>query len=57
MPKSVRPPKNTAILPLPGIPKRIVGTNPPPSFALFADSGAMTPLISPLPNLLLSFEV
>jgi hypothetical protein len=45
------------MLPLPGIPNSKVGIKPPPSFALFAASGPITPLISPFPNLDLSFEV
>ena len=45
------------MLPEPGIPKIKVGINAPPSFALLADSGAITPRISPLPNWEVSFVV
>lgn len=34
----------------PGIPKAIVGTSEPPSFALFDDSDAITPRTSPRPK-------
>ena len=37
------PPRNTAMLPEPGMPNSRVGIRPPPSLALFADSGASTP--------------
>ena len=46
-----------AIDPDPGMPKISVGTSPPPSFALFELSGAITPRMSPWPNCDLSFAV
>ena len=50
MPIRTIPPRKTAIEPEPGMPNISVGRSPPPSFALFALSGAMTPRTSPLPK-------
>ena len=55
-PKRASAPIKTAIEPDPGMPKRSVGTNPPPSFALLELSGPITPRTSPFPNFDLSFE-
>ena len=57
IPIKIKPPKSNTLLPEPGIPNNKVGINAPPSFALFADSGAITPLISPFPNFEVSFVV
>ena len=48
----MNPPNKRAMDADPGTPNAIVGTSDPPSFALFALSGAMTPLTSPFPNVL-----
>ena len=50
-------PRNSAMLVLPGMPKARVGIRPPPSLALLALSGAMTPRTSPLPKLSAFFSV
>ena len=50
IPTRINPPRSSTLLPDPGIPKSNVGIRAPPSLALFADSGAITPRISPLPN-------
>ena len=39
-----------AVVPLPGIPRTIVGTIAPPVAALFAASAPAIPSIDPLPN-------
>ena len=57
IPIRTKPPSNRTLLPEPGIPKINVGINAPPSLALLADSGAITPRISPLPNCEVSFVV
>ncbi len=51
------PPRNTAMLPEPGMPNSSVGISAPPCSALLADSGAITPRMSPLPNWLWSLDV
>jgi len=45
------PARKTAIEPLPGTQSPSVGNSCPPSLASFADSGAMTPSMAPLPNI------
>ena len=47
LPSSMASP--AAMEPDPGIPNKSVGTSAPPSFALLADSGAITPRTSPVP--------
>ena len=49
MPIKMKPPSNNTLFPDPGMPNKRVGIRAPPSLALFADSGAITPLMSPLP--------
>ena len=49
-PRTTRNPRKIAIPTLPGTPKKSVGMSCPPSTALLADSGAMTPRMSPVPN-------
>ncbi len=48
-PCSTMAPRNTAVSALPGMPKARVGISEPPSLALLADSGAITPLMLPRP--------
>ena len=57
IPIKINPPRSKTLFPEPGIPKINVGINAPPSLALLADSGAITPRISPLPNCEVSLVV
>ena len=57
IPIKTKPPSKIAILPEPGMPNSNVGTRAPPSLALLADSGAITPRMSPVPYLSLFFVV
>ena len=56
MPWTSNAPKITASGGVPGIPRHKVGTNPPPTVALFAVSDAINPSGSPFPKLSLFFE-
>ena len=55
MPKDNKAPSITAVVPEPGMPSVSKGTNEPVQAALFAVSGAASPLMDPLPNFNLSF--
>ena len=57
IPIKIKPPRSKTLFPEPGIPNSNVGIKAPPSLALFADSGAITPLISPFPMFEVSFDV
>ena len=57
IPIIIKPPRSKTLFPEPGIPNSNVGIKAPPSLALFADSGAITPLISPFPMSEASFDV
>ena len=50
-------PNRIAVPRLPGMPNATVGTSDPPLVALLADSGAMTPRMSPWPNIDLSLAL
>ena len=56
-PASVRAAIMIAMLELPGMPKNRVGIIAPPSFALLAASGAITPAMAPWPNGISDFAV
>ena len=50
-------PSRIAVPMLPGMPNATVGISAPALWALFADSGAITPRMSPRPNFDLSFAL
>ena len=50
IPIDMRMPRRTAVVPEPGMPSVSIGISEPPAAALFADSGAATPRMSPWPN-------
>ena len=55
-PQMIMPPSRIAVVGDPGIPKVIIGSMEPVEAALFADSGAATPVTLPLPKDSGSFE-
>ena len=49
-PHIMRPPRRTAVVPLPGIPRARSGPNAPAAAPLLADSDAARPSIAPSPS-------